>query len=341
MRIAIIGGGLAGCAAAYVLKQAGLEPVIYEAGAALACGASGNDLGLYNPRISAEYTPEAEYFAVAFAAALETFSHFEDVDWRPCGALHLVNDEKKAKRYPKTVKNWGWAQDDLRMVSAVEGSALAGVELEYEALYIRRSGSVSPRKLCAAYVQGVEVHLNTHVERLDEIKADAYILAGGPLTKDLFDLPTKTVRGQVTQVKGSAQSLKLACNICYGGYFSAAVGGVHMLGSSFQPWLTHRDILPQDDQDNIAKLADHVPALSQGLEVVDHRASLRTTSPDHFPIMGQAGEGLYVSTAHGSHGILSSLIAAHEIAAMITGKGGRLSQQVLARVSPQRFLGAE
>lgn len=51
-RIAIIGGGLAGTSCAYVLKQYGFEPVIYEAGDKLAYGASGNEVGLYNPRFS-------------------------------------------------------------------------------------------------------------------------------------------------------------------------------------------------------------------------------------------------------------------------------------------------
>jgi flavin-dependent dehydrogenase len=45
MKVAIIGAGLAGTAAAWALRQAGAEPVIYEAGPEIAPGASGNPVG--------------------------------------------------------------------------------------------------------------------------------------------------------------------------------------------------------------------------------------------------------------------------------------------------------
>ena len=58
MKAAIIGGGLAGCALAFSLKQAGVTPVVYESASRLAAGASGNSIGLYNPRFTAERVAE-------------------------------------------------------------------------------------------------------------------------------------------------------------------------------------------------------------------------------------------------------------------------------------------
>jgi tRNA 5-methylaminomethyl-2-thiouridine biosynthesis bifunctional protein len=333
MRVAIIGAGLAGCALAYVLKHAGAEPVIYEAGGEIAPEASGNPVGLYNPRFTAEFGPEAEFYSSAFESVLGVFERLMGIDWNPCGALHLINDEKKEKRFAQAVQSWPVPQ--MRIVDAAEASEIAGVELSHQALYLPRSGSVSPKKLCAAYVRGVEVQFNSY-QAPQENNACVVLACGMGALKFIPHLPLQSVRGQITLVKASASSLKLKTNLCYGGYMSTALGGQHIVGSTFQRWLDHTDHLAQDDHDNLAKLYSHVPDFS-GLEVVGARAALRTTAPDHCPVVGKVAENLYVSTAHGSHGILSSWMAAEIIASMILNSESSVSQAVLKRVSPDRF----
>lgn len=339
-KIAIIGGGLAGTACAYILKQAGVRPVIYEAGASLAAGASGNEIGLYNPRISAEHSPQTDYYIQAFERALKTFEDLSDIDFNPCGALHLINDEKKQVRYAKTVQSWPWPQEDLRIVPAGEASQIAGVALEENALYIRRSGFVSPRKLCQAYAQGIEVHLNTPINDLGDLSEDMIILANGhhaAAFPGAAHLPLKPVRGQVTLVEATQISSVLKTNVCYGGYISAPIGGRHVVGSTFQRWLDHSDILPEDDADNLEKLEHNVPILSGSYNIVGQRAAVRTTAPDHMPVVGALSERIYISSAHGSHGILSSLMAAHILSAQITDKDLPLDHHTIECVSPGRY----
>ncbi len=336
MRVAIIGAGLAGCALALFLKRAGAEPVIYEAGAEIAPAASGNPAGLYNPRFTAEFGAEAEFYSAAFALALEIFPGLGDVGWRACGALHLITDEKKEKRFSQTVRNW--PAPEMRLVDAREASEIAGVEIAHDALYLPRSGLVSPRTLCTAYAADVEILFNAPVSSLPP--ADAVVLACGMGVAGFFpDLALRAVRGQVSFVKASSRSAELKTNICYGGYISAPVEGVHMAGSTFQRWLDHTDILPEDNADNLAKLERAVPALA-GLEIAGARAAIRTTSPDHFPVAGQAGENSYVSAAHGSHGILSTLMTARILTDMILKQPPRVSQRVIERLSPKRIAGS-
>ena len=83
MKIAITGAGLAGSALGYVLKQAGLEPIIYEANASVADGASGNLTGLYNPRFAAEWTPQSRYYSKAFELARDLFPTLEGIEHDP------------------------------------------------------------------------------------------------------------------------------------------------------------------------------------------------------------------------------------------------------------------
>lgn len=343
MKIAILGGGLAGTACTYVLKQHGLDATLYEASDHLAAGASGNDIGLYNPRFSAFRTPESDYFSAAFSLFLRTVSHFDDVDWNPCGALHLMIDEKKTKRFSQTLENWGWPEGEMRMVKASEASNIAGINIEYDALFLARSGAVSPRKLCAAYAEGCDIRLGQPVECLDELEADIIILACGAALKEFEQtagLPVKYVRGQVTKVKSTIQSEQIKTALCYSGYLAPAVNGQHMVGSTFQRWLSHSDIIAQDDIDNLEKLERNIPALAGAFEVNDHWAACRTTAMDHFPIVGQmpGHKNLYISTAHGSHGLLSSLAAAHLIVDMITQRPYSQSVYTANALSPARFL---
>lgn len=346
MRVAIIGGGLAGTACAHIFKQNGLEPVIYEAAGTLAPAASGNAVGLYNPRFTAGRGPEQEFYSGAFFEALKAFDALPGIGWNACGALHLVTDEKKAKRFSQTVHSWGWGSEAMRMLTATEASEVSGVALEFSALYLPRSGTVSPSKLCEAYAEGTEVHLNHPVADLSAIEADVVVLTGGMgLTPfpEAAHLPLKPVRGQVTYIEASAESAKLRCTIGYGGYVTPVIGGVHCVGSTFQRWLDHSEIIGQDDLDNILKLHEHVHTF-RGLHTIEgQRAAVRTTAPDHFPIVGalDAGRDIYVSTAHGSHGILSSLRAAQLLAHMLTGGKAdyAFSGELLAALSPGRFKG--
>ncbi|MBK6895565.1 MAG: FAD-dependent 5-carboxymethylaminomethyl-2-thiouridine(34) oxidoreductase MnmC [Alphaproteobacteria bacterium] len=345
MKIAIIGGGLAGTACAYVFRRAGLEPVLYEEAATLAPAASGNAVGLYNPRFTAEKGPEQEFYSGAFFAALKVFETLEGIEWNPCGALHLVNDEKKGKRFPQTARNWGWGPGQMRMVPAAEASEIAGIPITYEALYLAKSGTVSPRKLCAAYAEGVDVHLDHPIENFSDLGADAVVLAGGMgLLKfpEASHLPLQAVRGQVTSIDHSEETRKLRCTVGYGGYVTPVINRVHCVGSTFQRWLDHSEIIGQDDLDNIMKLHEHLCAF-RGLHTIEgQRAAVRTTSPDHFPIVGTLDERrkIYVSTAHGSHGILSSLRAAEFLAGALTGRGEvEFSEGLRAALSPGRFNG--
>ncbi len=342
MRINIIGGGLAGCALAYVLKQAGAEPVIYEASSDLAAGASGNAVGLYNPRFSAQLDGPAQFYSAAYFEALRVFEHLgDDIDWNPCGALHLIVNDMKARRFPKTFASWGWPEGDMCLVGAVEASEIAGVPVEYECLHLPRSGTVSPRKLCHAYAQGVQVHLNSSVDHLVDLAGDVTVLACGLGCLNFPDaayLPLTAVRGQLSFVEETDVSSALRVALCYDGYIAPALGGVHCVGATFQRWLDHSDVLPEDDGVNLSAVYDGVGLAFGNCISGLSRAAVRTVSKDYFPVVGRLGEGLYISTAHGSYGILSSLISAQILSDKLLGVGYVANDKVLRLLDPFRFL---
>lgn len=299
-------------------------------------------MGLYNPRFTAQKDDVGTFYSLAFYEALKVFEELGDrVEWSPCGALHLMNDEKKQRRFPKTVESWGWSDHDMRIVDAYEATEISGVRIASECLLLSESGKISPKKLCDAYATGVEVCLNRCVEDIAALDGDATILACG-LGVRSFDvakeLPLRGVRGQVTYIEESDVSKNLQCTLGFGGYIAPSENGVHCLGSTFQRWLDHTNLLAEDDMANIEKLGSAVPSLKGGYRVVRSKAGVRTTSPDHFPVVGALDEGIYVSTAHGSHGILSSLLSAAILSNYVLGVEKKISSSVLGALSPSRFL---
>ena len=361
--VAVIGGGLAGTSCAYALKQYGIEPVIFEAGATLASGASGNMAGLYNPRFTAQRQSESDYYASAFAMAylqMTLLQASQDIGFAPIGAMHLVNSPAKEKRYSALWENWGWHADHLRIVNADEASDIAGVPLEYSALFLPDSGAVSPAKLCEAYAQNIEVVLNASVTperhgdgwRVHDRDFDAVVLAcgAGVVNMDGLEwLPVHTVRGQITKCTLTGAGFNTA--LCYGGYAAPLGDGEIICGSTFQKWRDDTDIAPEDDQDNIEKICAVVPSFQGCLAVADHRAGLRVATQDHWPLVGaapdyaswQSGDdkdcdGLYISAGHGSHGILSSLMGGFVIADILSGAPLSIGKDSAASVNPARFL---
>ncbi len=333
-KVFIHGGGLAGGAVAYVLKQYGLNPVVYDPHG-IASGASGNSVGLINPRFTAFRTPESDFYTAGFSQTVRTFSGFSDIDYARCGSLHLVTDDDKQKRFERTIENWAWQDGHMQMLSAAQATDIAGIPIKHAALYLPESAQVNVQKLCQAYLKDIEI-----VQEKPERAEGVHILAMGAACVDhpsFANIPIHTVRGQVTQVGATDISRNIRANICYGGYIAAARADAHVVGSTFQKWLTHTDILVQDDIDNIGKLQNTLGDMGN-ISVIGHRAALRVAAKDRFPVAGELDAGEYVSAAHGSHGIVSSLMTAHLLADMLRGGAQCLGKSSVNALSPRRFV---
>lgn len=345
-RIAIIGGGLAGTACAYTLKEYGFDPVIYEASGSLARGASGNKVGFYNPRFTAQRDAISNFFVPAFNQFYQTVKHGgDDISFKACGALHLINAPEKQKRFDKLMQNWRWHDDHITLLSSKKASDIAGIDLNMDALYLPQSGSVSPHSLCHYYAQNIDVHLNNKIDRLNQIEADVIILCNGFAVSSLIETPwldLETVRGQVTEVESTALSENLKCNIHHGGYLSAPYDGKHMIGATFQRWLDHDDLIDGDHTQNIEQLKGAISALShETFNVIDGKAGLRTATKDRFPLVGSIPNmnNIYASLAFGSHGLVGSIMAAHHLADLLRqGCSSCLPTDTQYALNAQRFI---
>jgi len=116
------------------------------------------------------------------------------------------------------------------------------------------------------------------------------------------------------------------------------LNGVQYIGATFQPWLEHTNILPEDDEHNIRNLCERFPAAAADYEVVTSKAGVRSAVRDHFPVIGQIASRVYVSSGHGSHGFVSSLASAMILAKKIVKNEAFASDDVVKTFSSERFL---
>lgn len=363
-RVAIVGGGLAGTACAFILGKLGASCALFDTAETLAWGASGNPEALVNPRLSATRTAESDFYAGAFALAARTLARMGGGIFRQHGSLHLATTPALESRYRRTPAGWGWPEESMRFVDPAKATEIAGVTVRHSALWLPDAGTVDTVSLCARYAGACDVRLGQGAITLERKGGawrvcgepfDAVILACGLAVTEFAPaawLPLHPVRGQLAFIEATENTRKIRCALCYGGTIAPQAGGMHVVGSTFQKGRTDTSVRREDEQDILEKLQRALPDLSNRIEAGRIGwAAVRAVAHDRFPIAGrlpddsawEAGreediEGLYVSTAHGAHGVVTTLAAAQYVAGDIMGLSPCLPRSVTAILSPHRFL---
>ncbi len=388
----VIGGGLAGCTAAAALARRGIPVTLLEMND-LAGAGSGNLQGVLYTRLSASRSPLADFAVTSYLYATR-FYHtlFHNGALRPgidgelCGSFNIVNDAAALDYMREQLRS---VPDLAQVLNAAQARAKTGVMPAGNGFWFPASGWIDPKALCAALTDS---DLITVRQRCGELQlrqteklwqahaggntvasAACVIVAPGTATAHLSQLswlPVVAIRGQTTLLPSQGPLNDLRAVVCHSGYIAPARLGMHCIGATFEPGSTDTDSRPQDNQYNLEKLADALPAAAAVLNtaLVDRlggRAGLRCASPDYLPIAGpvpdraaflhryadlrknarqvipQRGHylrGLYISTAHGSRGLTSTPLAAEILASQICGEPPPLCRPLSRGLAPGRFL---
>jgi len=177
----------------------------------------------------------------------------------------------------------------------------------------------------------------------------------------------KKVRGQILYFPSKKFSTQLKNIILHeDGYIIPDVHGFHIVGSTFDPTDSSEFLNKEHNVYLLQKLKNIFPEINpEDGSNLEGRVSFRSMSKDHLPIVGavpnleafqneysdlwksniykdyrdgQYEPGLFVSTAHGSRGILNSYLAANVISAMICGESVKIHSELLEKINPSRFL---
>jgi tRNA 5-methylaminomethyl-2-thiouridine biosynthesis bifunctional protein len=346
-RVAIVGAGIGGAAAARAVRALGAEALVFDA-EGRGSGASGNPAALVTPRLDAGLAEPAQVFAQAFRRAV-TLYEAEAGLVVARGALQLATDPRDIARFDKVAGSDLFEPGSVARLTAEETTARLGEDAA-EGLILRDGLVIEPALLLAAWAPQVRQAAVARLELADDgwrlldadgevlDTADAVIVAAGLASLDLAPgLPLSAVRGQAS----FAQIDDPPPAAAFGGYAIPTRDGV-LFGATNDRDDTARDLRPEDHERNLGFLAQGLPMLAARLggRPLQGRASIRVTTPDYLPVAGAAPAsppGLFVLSGFGARGFCLAPLLAEHVAALALGAPSPLPQPLAAFVDPARF----
>lgn len=364
-RVGVIGAGIAGGALVRALSARGIECTLIDKAERPGGGASGNPAALLAPRLPRGRTALGRIMAASYLYAVRFYDGLVAEGapvWQGVrGGLAMARNDDEAERQARAVAAFGWPDDVMRAVDAVEASALCGVTVEKGGLWFSGAGTLIPPAITAhlardaAYLQ-VEIatyeRTNEGWNLRDKGGAeigcfDSVILAAGVGVMALprgEKWPLRANRGQIAYLPPLVSGPDVP--VTYGGYLSPALDlptgeAGHVLGATYArrdempaaDWETLRGV---DDVHMLELMREYLPALTTS-GPIGGRVSLRATIRDYIPLAGRVNDRLYVLGGLGSRGFLTAPLLAELVADQVAGAPLPLEADLVAALNPARF----
>lgn len=362
--VAVIGGGIAGCAAAYYLTREGLDvSVIDHQGVGNA--ASGYALGLLNPLSGALIPGRLAAFALeAFDEHRRLWPQLREessVDFQGRMVPHIETalDEsdvpalrEEAERWKATEgfsTQWVDAQDVPSLDSRLSNEIVGAVLLE--SLGIVDSQLLTRALMDAATQRGARVIEERAigldwtddkavgvVTNDDRVSCGAVVIATGAWSGQIrewtgLDVPVTPLKGQIVRLEGLHPPLEY--HVAGPGAAVQKVDGKLWVAATEEEAGFDLEITPEAHERLIENAARVLPSVRQS-RVLEQTACLRPRTPDALPILGRAPdrENLYVTTGAGKKGIMLAPAMGKAIAdLMVRGE----SPSAIDALGPERF----
>ena len=310
-RALIIGGGLAGCAAASALAEQGWRSTVFERHGQIAAEASGNPAGLFHGIVNAQDGVHARFNrAAALMArwavqiAIDAHGAAGAVD----GLLRLESVSSHAEMLA-TLHALGLPADYVEALTAERASTISGIALNRPAWFYPCGGWVHPGGLARAWLERaeplVDLRCNADVRSLQRtdsgwrlLDADGAALAEAPTVVlanagaalallGAPDWPIDKVRGQISRLPAGALALPRVPIAGAGYLLPALADGLAMFGATSQRCDDDASVRTGDHRANLAQLAqllghaiDADPAAMKG------RTAWRWSALDRLPVIG-------------------------------------------------------
>lgn len=297
------------------------------------------------------------------------------IRWGNTGALHLAKDEAHAATQARAVEKLGLPPELVQFLNGEAASQRLNWPVPRGGWYFPLGGWVQPPSLCQAnllaYPEQIQTSFNCPVAKIQyqdgvwqALDAQGRLLASAPHLvmasgidapgfKPFAWLPQKAARGQVSLFPaGSTPPLDLL--VCGQGYMTPEVEGLRVGGATYQLDDAEPQERREDHLDNLHKLNTLLPGFVADVvpEQLSGRVGFRPVSPDRLPIVGPVPDpqsrgrsrhipqqpGLWCIQGFGARGIVWSALMADLLASRMEGEPLPLENELVAAVSPERFL---
>ncbi|MES2984426.1 MAG: bifunctional tRNA (5-methylaminomethyl-2-thiouridine)(34)-methyltransferase MnmD/FAD-dependent 5-carboxymethylaminomethyl-2-thiouridine(34) oxidoreductase MnmC [Pseudomonadota bacterium] len=351
----VIGGGIAGCTVARALAERGVRVTLLERGA-IAQGASGNAAAVLFPQLTKRWTASAAWYFTAYGFMLRQLLQWDagHAAHQTIGMLRVPRHAQEEAQLRGLNATLGLDPAIVHWVEHEEASVLAGVALGTGGAWFPQGTWVAPGPLCRALLQHENITVCEQVAATSLQREGAFweVTAqdGAIFAADIccvaaahecatllpeMGLTLHAVGGQVSEVNAADVVAPLRSMLCHRGYVIPH-GDRYLIGATYNHDVDDCTVTDDNHARNLEDLATFLPGWLQG-HACGGRMALRATTPDRLPYVGAVGEGLYVSTGHGSRGMLSAPLAAEVIASLILGEPVPLTQALRQVVDPLRF----
>jgi glycine oxidase len=366
--VAVVGGGVIGCAVAYYLARAGVRVAVLERNH-IAAEASSAAAGMLAPL--AEGAAPGPFLDLALAS-LSRFGPLAeelrdatgiDVELLTTGLLRPALDDAEAADYQASL---AWQRNlglPLRWLDAAEVRALEALVTPdvRGAVYSEAEHQVNPPRLTkalarAAAARGAVLHLGAVVRGLlregdrivgvrladGELRAEHVVLAAGAWAAACGEwlglpVPVEPVKGQMLAVAPPPGLRGQLCRTLYGrhGYLVPKADGTIYVGATVERAGYDRRVTAAGIGDLLGLLRRLAPPLAEA-SFVRAWAGLRPGTPDHLPLLGPVPglRGVSLAAGHYRNGILLAPITGELIAQAVLGQPTTLP---LAPFSVERF----
>ncbi|MGC1182358.1 bifunctional tRNA (5-methylaminomethyl-2-thiouridine)(34)-methyltransferase MnmD/FAD-dependent 5-carboxymethylaminomethyl-2-thiouridine(34) oxidoreductase MnmC [Legionella sp.] len=376
----IIGAGLAGCFTAYALAKKGWKVTLIDECNEVGKGASANQQAILFPKLSAYNSPLTQLMLSSFLYASQLYqSILQQVNIGELNGALLLATSLKEQLAQSSLRDWLAQYPALgSLVNSKQATALAGLPLEQDGLFIPLSGWINSPALCQLLIntEGISLITNTSIKQLffdkkwiiNQWETEVLILANGyKITsfKEAEYLPIKPIRGQMTTILSTEESSALKRPLCASGHVLPSLNGVHHIGATYELKISESTIKNEDNWVNWEKLGKLAPDVLWSDQIVGHWAGIRATTPDYLPIVGRVANqsafmdlysglasnskrwiakagpyypGLYACSGFGSRGLTTIPLCAEWLACLINEEPNFLPRILQQALSPARFL---
>ena len=367
--VVIIGGGAAGCAAAYYLAVNGVKATVIER-EGVASHASGYNAGGLNPLEGHGWPDPLQPMALqSFALHKELWDTLPaqtgiDYNGRTTSILKVALDPEEIPDLRETLETfnnapepgfsaeWLEREDALALEPRLTAEVIAGVRAvgngALDGLEFTQALAAAAEKLGAKVIAGSAVGFrlgNGKVESVvthdGEIACGAALIAAGPWCRTAeqwldIAIPVDPLKGQIIRVRPNGPGLDYEL-IGGGSSMYAKTDGLIWCGATEEDVGFDLTLTDEARAGIMEKAVRLVPALSAAEQAL-HTACLRPVTPDWLPIVGQAPswDNVYICTGGQKKGILLGPAMGKGIADIMASGSTDIS---LTGCDPDRFSG--